>query len=153
MDESDKKILDLLSKNARLSYREIARKLGTSHANVANRIAAMEKQGVITGYTVVMNPEMFDLYPICLQISIKPGADVASIGRIMSNFDEVSIVSRVTGECDLLVLALSKDKNAALSFMSKVSAIEGINSIESHAIIEAIKIVPKWQTAGEIVQP
>jgi len=153
-DELDKKIIHLLSKDARLSYREIARKLGTSHANVGNRIEALEKQEVIRGYTVVLNPEVFNLYPMCLQISIKPGADVAAIGRLMSTFDDVSIVSRVTGECDLLVLALCQDKNAAVSLMSKISGIDGISSIESHAIIEAIKLVPTWQVqTGGIVSP
>ena len=145
MDELDRKILDLLSQDARQSYRELARKLGTSHANVANRIENMEKAGVIKGYTVIMNPENFDLYPLCLQISIKPGADVSAIGQMLSGFGEVSIVSRVTGQQDLLVLALCQDKGQAVSLMSKVSGIEGINRMESHVVIDVMKLNPKWQ--------
>lgn len=145
LDNIDKKILKLLTKDARLSYREIARKLEISHANVASRIESMEKNGVIKGYTVVLDPEKFDLYPLCLQISIKPGADVAKIGQLISAFDEISMVSRITGECDLLVLALCQNKNDALKLMSNVSGIEGINRIDSHAVIEAIKLLPRWQ--------
>ncbi len=145
LDDTDKQILELLSGDARLSYREIARKLKISHANVAGRVESMEKNGIIRGYTVVLNLEEFDLYPLCLQISIKPGAEIAKIGQLLSSFDEVSIVSRVTGECDLLVLAVCQNKNTALKFMSNVSGIEGISRIESHAVIEAIKLSPKWQ--------
>ncbi len=145
LDDTDRKILELLSGDARLSYREIARQLGISHANVASRIELMEKNGAIMGYTVVLNPEEFDLYPLCLQISIKPGVDISQIGQLLSSYDEISIVSRVTGECDLLVLALCRNKNDALKLMSTISGIEGISRIESHAVIEAIKLSPKWQ--------
>jgi Lrp/AsnC family leucine-responsive transcriptional regulator len=149
MDELDKKILDLLCQDARQSYREIARKLGTSHANIANRIENMEKSGTIKGYTVVMNPENFDLYPLCMQISVKPGANVSAIGQMLSGLDEVSIVSRVTGQQDLLVLALCKDKNQAVNLMSKVSGIEGIDKMESHVVIECMKLMPKWEVQAK----
>jgi Lrp/AsnC family leucine-responsive transcriptional regulator len=149
MDELDKKILGLLCQDARQSYREIARKLGTSHANVANRIENMEKSGTIKGYTVVMNPENFDLYPLCMQISVKPGANVSAIGQMLSGLDEVSIVSRVTGQQDLLVLALCKDKNQAVNLMSKVSGIEGIDKMESHVVIECMKLMPKWEVQAK----
>ncbi len=145
MDDLDKKILDLLCQDARQSYREIARKLGASHANVANRIEKMEKSGIIKGYTAIMNPENFDLYPLCLQMSIKPGANVSLIGQVLAGLDEISIVSRVTGQQDLLVLALCKDKTQAVNLMSKVSGIEGIEKMDSHVIIECMKLMPKWQ--------
>jgi Lrp/AsnC family leucine-responsive transcriptional regulator len=149
MDELDKKIIDLLCQDARQSYREIARKLGTSHANIANRIENMEKSGTIKGYTVVLNPENFDLYPLCMQISVKPGANVSAIGQMLSGLDEVSIVSRVTGQQDLLVLALCKDKNQAVNLMSKVSGIEGIDKMESHVVIECMKLMPKWEVQAK----
>jgi DNA-binding Lrp family transcriptional regulator len=149
LDELDRQILGLLSDDARLSYREIARKLGTSHANIASRIENMHQKGVIRGYTVILNPEFFNLYPLCLQISVKPGAEVATIGKTLANLEEVSIVSRVTGQCDLLVLALCKDKAQAVDLMSKVSKIQGIDRIESHVVIEVMKLVPKWQVQAE----
>ncbi len=145
MDDLDTKILNLLCQDARQSYREVARKLGASHSNVANRIENMEKTGIIKGYTVIMNPENFDLFPLCLQISIKPGANVSAIGQALAGLDEISIVSRVTGQLDLLVLALCKDKTQAVNLMSKVSGMEGIEKMDSHVVIECIKLMPKWQ--------
>ena len=52
IDEIDKKILQLLKNNARISLTEIAKKVGLSVMGVKNRISRLEKKGIITNYSV-----------------------------------------------------------------------------------------------------
>jgi len=57
MDQLDKKIIELLSENARTPYKEIASKVGLSSPAVKSRITHMEEQGIIQGYRLSLNYE------------------------------------------------------------------------------------------------
>ena len=140
LDELDGKILQLLSDDSRLSYREIAKELGVSHANVSSRIKKMEEERVIRGYTTILDPEYLDLYSLCIRISTKTGADLSAIGREIASFDRVYVVMRVSGDCDLLVLGMCKNKQEAIDLISKISGVQGIDKVESHVVLEAIKL-------------
>lgn len=140
MDELDLKILHLLSRDSRLSYREVAKELGISHANVASRIKRLEEDKIIRGYTTILDPEYTDLYPLCIRISAKTGADLSMVGREIANLEQVYVVLRVSGDCDLLVLGMCKNRQEALHLISKISGIQGIEKVESHVVLETIKL-------------
>ena len=55
LDELDNKILNVIKDNARLSYSEIGEKVGVSRVCVKNRMAALERKGVIRGYLTVID--------------------------------------------------------------------------------------------------
>lgn len=135
--------MQLLSNDSRLSYRKIAKKLGISHANVSAKIRRYEDHNVIRGYTIVLDPEQLDLYSLCLRISVRSGADLSAIGRRVADFDHVSIVLRVSGDCDLLVLAACKNRQEAISLISDISGVQGIDKVESHVVLETLKIAGK----------
>lgn len=56
LDETDWFLLDLLQRDARLGYRELARQAGMSPATVANRVRRLENTGTITGYHARVDP-------------------------------------------------------------------------------------------------
>ena len=56
MDFRDRVILSVLSENARTSFSEIARRLGVTEAAVRKRVQKLEREGVIRGYSVVLDP-------------------------------------------------------------------------------------------------
>ena len=57
MDETDRKILDILRENARMSFSEIGSSVGISRVSVKKRMTAMEEAGIIRGYRAVINEE------------------------------------------------------------------------------------------------
>ena len=57
LDELDRKILDLLTQNARYTYSELGERLGLSRVAIKNRMDALEERGIIEGYTVIVNPQ------------------------------------------------------------------------------------------------
>jgi len=139
LDELDRKILRMLVEDSRLSYREIAKRLGVSHANVSSRIRLLEDKKVIRGYATIVDPELMNLFSLCIRISSKTGADLSKIGKEIADLEQVSEVVRVSGDCDLLVLATCRDKPEAISLLSKISKVEGIDRVESHVVLEIIK--------------
>nr|MDO8081311.1 Lrp/AsnC family transcriptional regulator [Candidatus Freyarchaeota archaeon] len=140
MDELDVKILQMLSSDSRLSYRDIAKELGVSHANVSSRIKKLEEDKVIRGYITILDPEYMDTYSLCIRISAKTGADLTTIGREIAGFDRVYVVLRVSGDCDLLVLGMCKNRQEAIDLISKISGVQGIEKVESHVVLETIKL-------------
>ena len=57
LDELDQKIVQLLIQNARTSYSELGEKPGISRVAVKMRVQALEKRGVIEGYTTIIDPQ------------------------------------------------------------------------------------------------
>ena len=55
MDETDRKILDILRENARMSFSEIGSAVGISRVSVKKRMTAMEEAGIIRGYRAVID--------------------------------------------------------------------------------------------------
>jgi len=143
LDEMDNTILRLLSEDSRRSYREIAKELGVSHANVSARIRRLEDTKVIRGYTVVLDPETLNLYPLCVRISAGPGADLSSIGRDVARLERSNVVLRVSGDCELLVLAMCEDRQEALELLNEISGIPGVDKAESHVVLETVKVSGK----------
>jgi Lrp/AsnC family transcriptional regulator for asnA, asnC and gidA len=143
LDELDRRILALLSRNSRLSYREIAKQIGVSHANVSGRIRRLEEEGVIKGYTVILDPDAMNLYPLCLRISAGPQADLSEIGSEIAKLDKVHVVLRVSGDCELLALTMCEDRHEALRLLSEISSISGVEKAESHVVLESIKLSGK----------
>ncbi len=140
IDDLDRDILKLLQADSRMSYREIAKVLDVSHVNVSSRIRAMEESGVIRGYAVVTDPDALGSYPLCLRISAAAGGDLSEIGSRLADQMEVSVVMRVSGECELLALAMCRDRQSAVELLDRISGIPGIEKAESHVVLESIKL-------------
>ena len=71
MEEIDRRIVSLLSRNGRMSFSELARQAGLSVSAVHQRVRRLEQDGVIKGYAAVFNPEDVGL-PLTAFVSIKP---------------------------------------------------------------------------------
>ncbi len=139
-DEMDRELMRLLSEDSRQSYRELGKKLGLSHVSVSNRIKKLEKSGKIMGYTTIVNPYKLNQYPICLRISASQGGTLSVIGKKVAEYPMVNVVMRVSGDCELLALAMCEDREDALKLLDQVNEIEGIQKAESHIVLEAIKL-------------
>ena len=142
-EELDHKILDLLQEDSRRSYRDIAKQLDVSHVNVSHRVKAMEQQGIIRGYTTVLSPDAMNLYPLCLRISAESGTDLAEVGRKVADYSDIQVVLRVSGDCELLALAMCRNRHDAVTLLDQISAVPGIEKAESHVVLEAMKLSGK----------
>jgi Lrp/AsnC family leucine-responsive transcriptional regulator len=71
VEEIDRKIVSLLSRNGRMSFTELARQAGLSVSAVHQRVRRLEAEGVITGYIALCNANVIGL-PLTAFVSIKP---------------------------------------------------------------------------------
>jgi DNA-binding Lrp family transcriptional regulator len=138
--EMDKEILKLLSEDSRQSYRDLAKQLDISHVSVSNKVKNLEETGVIKGYTTVIDPYKMNYYPVCLRISAAQGGNLSAIGDKIADYPEVNVVMRVSGDCELLALAMCENREKALRLLDDINDIDGIVKAESHIVLEAIKM-------------
>ena len=71
MEEIDRKIVSLLTRNGRMSFTELARQAGLSVSAVHQRVRRLEQDGVIKGYVAMFDPDVVGL-PLTAFVSIKP---------------------------------------------------------------------------------
>ncbi len=102
-DELDRKIIRELQRNARESTSNIAARLNVARSTVHERIARMEKDGIITGYSVVLskNPSVENVQVMVL-IEIKQ-QETRRILQKLSQYSEVRVCLSINGEYDLFL--------------------------------------------------
>src|SRR5215472_12316000 len=71
MEETNRKIVNLLASDGRISFTELARQTGLSVSAVQQRVRRLEERGVIRGYSAVIDPQQAGL-PLTAFVSIKP---------------------------------------------------------------------------------
>lgn len=111
-DDLDKKIVDVLQLNARLSYTEISKRVNLSPSAVTERIQRLEDSGVIKGYGANLDYQKMGRQ-IMVYISIRfRGTGCSALRRDIHMFPEFLQCSRVTGQEDMIIKAAVKDNLA-----------------------------------------
>jgi Lrp/AsnC family leucine-responsive transcriptional regulator len=104
IDGIDRAILDLLVANGRRSITEIAERVNLSPAPVKRRIDRLEKLGVITGYTALIDQSRIGTgFEAFTEIRFSGSTDVASIVAAATALPEVVEVFTIAGDTDALV--------------------------------------------------
>ncbi|NJE54861.1 Lrp/AsnC family transcriptional regulator [Thermococcus sp. 21S9] len=143
MDELDIKIISLLQKNARLSYREIARELNVAVGTVYNRIKRLEEEGVIKGYAPVLDYEKLG-FGLTALIGIKAqGRKIAEIERKIAEKTRAMMVYDITGEFDIFVIAKFKDREDMNRFVKWLLSLDGVEKTNTSVAMQVVKEEPR----------
>ncbi|MEM0232819.1 MAG: Lrp/AsnC family transcriptional regulator [Candidatus Nezhaarchaeales archaeon] len=135
LDEVDKAILRELVNNARVSFREIARRIGVSTATVVNRVKRMEGEGVIKGYTAMVDAEKLG-YDVAALIEV-----VISKGKVVDIEDEIAKIPNVqavydvTGQSDAIIIARFKSRAELSKFVKKLLSMEHVERTITHVVL------------------
>jgi Lrp/AsnC family leucine-responsive transcriptional regulator len=109
LDETDRRLLGLLAADSRLSQRALARELHMSPPAVGERIARLERTGVIRGYTVRVDWSALGYEPAYLAVTATQGADQAAILERLHALPEVEAIVVITGSMDMLARLRVRD--------------------------------------------
>jgi DNA-binding Lrp family transcriptional regulator len=128
LDATDLALLKILVADCRTSQRRIATMLGVSAPTVGERMARLERNGVITGYSAQVDWSVVGYGQVVfLSIEAGPAYDVAAIMAALWELAEVEDVTLVTGELDLLIRMRVRDYGELRTIlMDQVWRIPGI---------------------------
>lgn len=135
ISKPDELLLSLLRENARASTAEIARRLGLSRTTVQNRIERLERQGVISGYTVrVHDGYERSLIRAHIMVTLHP-KQMPTVVRTLEAMPEVRELHSVSGEHDLIALAVAATIGDVDVLTDAIGAIEGVERTTTSVIL------------------
>ena len=139
LDETDVKILEALMLDARLSSRQIAKRCGVSIGTVLSRIKKMEKQGIITGYSAVLDHEKlgYELTVVC-EVTVSKGR-LLEMENEIARLPNVCCVYDVTGLIDALVVAKFKNREELSKFTKCLLALPFVERTNTHVVLTTVK--------------
>ncbi|WP_457556079.1 Lrp/AsnC family transcriptional regulator [Candidatus Pyrohabitans sp.] len=142
LDEKDMKIIEILRRDARTPFTEIARRLNVSEATVRKRVDALERMGVIKGYTIVVDPAKMGFATVAL-VGINTNPDMfLSVAEKLTEFEEVRFVATSTGDHMIMAEVWTRNGKELSSLISdKIGKLEGITHIRPAIILEKLKEV------------
>ena len=137
-------LLHLLKENARLSNEELGAMLGITPAEVAAQIKKLEEDGIIKGYSVVLNDELAnkDTVTAFIELKVTPKRDCGfeDLAKTVMMYDEVESVSLMSGAYDLAVTVTGSSlKVIALFVAQRLSTIDGVLSTATHFVLKRYK--------------
>lgn len=143
LDHIDKKILELLQENARLSNKEIAEKIGLSVTPTYERIKKLENEGVIEKYVAILNEEKTgnELTVFCMINLIDQSRNTFNaVEKILKKKPQITSIYSITGAYGYILKIIVKDIKAFNEFVvNDLANIKQINRFESMVALDNIK--------------
>ncbi|MEK6853177.1 MAG: Lrp/AsnC family transcriptional regulator [Nanoarchaeota archaeon] len=135
----DIEIVNILTDNARLSFREIAKKAGISVVTVINKVKELERQGVLKGYTAEIDYEKsgYDVQAI-IHLQISKGK-LLEVETKIAVHPGVFAVYDTTGNFDAIIVAKFKSRKSLDAFLKKIQTYDFVQRTETQLILNTIK--------------
>jgi len=139
LDELDKKIINVLIDDPRITYRKLARSLGVSVGTVYNRIRKLMGQGIIRDFTVQVDFSKVG-YDVTALILIKvDGKHIIDVEREVARHPNVCAVYDVTGEFDVIVVAKFRNIGELNKFIKNLLAKPYVLSTNTSIALNVVK--------------
>lgn len=138
IDELDKKILALISKNARIPYLEVARECGVSGAAIHQRIQRLFDNGIITGSEFIIDSKKIG-YSTCafMGVHLEKASYFKGVMNELEKIPEIIECHYTTGNYSIFVKILTKDNDHLKDIIAdKLQSINGIARTESFISLE-----------------
>ncbi|MFI2812715.1 MULTISPECIES: Lrp/AsnC ligand binding domain-containing protein [Microbulbifer] len=139
----DRNILRVLQKNGRTSYAELARQVGLTATPCVERVKRLESDGVIQGYTTLINPEFLDAaLVVFVQIRLNRSAQDAfeEFRNAVAELPEVQECYLVSGNFDYLIKARVADMSAYRRFYGEtLLTLPEVQECTSYVVMEEVK--------------
>jgi DNA-binding Lrp family transcriptional regulator len=133
MDSLDREILNVLRRDARTPYTEIADEVGTSEGTVRNRVERMTEAGVIERFTVATRTGNVKAM---IEVSVAVDVDTTAVSDRMAEWEEVDFVWQVSGEEDVVLVVDASDTQGVNELITQARELEEVVSTKTRLILD-----------------
>jgi Lrp/AsnC family transcriptional regulator for asnA, asnC and gidA len=139
IDLLNKKILQLLQKDGRITYKDITKEMDRAESTVRERIGFMEDQKIIEGYTAIINKPRVGLNRSAIIYARVPISNFEEIANNLKAVNGVLQIYRTSGDKNLaFFMAATDDEELNRTIKNKVTPL-GVADIEVSIIMEAVR--------------
>jgi len=141
MDDISIRILKILQERARVPNIEVARQVGMAPSGVLERVRKLEKQGIIDGYEVRLNPERFNRSLVAfVYVTPQPHGDESDLGEALTAIPDALEVHYVAGEdCFMVKLRVADTAQLERVRREKISALPQVGSTRTVIALHTYK--------------
>jgi Lrp/AsnC family transcriptional regulator for asnA, asnC and gidA len=145
LDDVNKRIIDQLQRDGRMSYAALAKKIGLSEAAARQRVQRMLDTGVMQ-IVAVTDPLTLG-FRRQVMVGIKVEGDMRTVSEKIAQIPEVDYVVICAGSYDLLVELVCTDDEHLLGLLNeKMRSIDGVQSTETYVYLKLAKQTYAWGT-------
>ncbi|MHA1417129.1 MAG: Lrp/AsnC family transcriptional regulator [Candidatus Heimdallarchaeaceae archaeon] len=139
MDSVDEKIIKILQLDSRLSARAIAKKMNIAPSTVLSRIKKLEEKKIIRDYTITLDYANlgYDV-PVIIDVKVSKGK-LFEVENEIAKSKNVIAVYDITGDFDVVVLAIFKNRKGLDQFIKKLQAYKYVERTNTKLILNTIK--------------
>jgi DNA-binding Lrp family transcriptional regulator len=140
MDDVDQKLIALLRQDARLSIALLAAKLKVSRGTVTNRMARLEKEGVIAGYTLRLRSDVqTQQIKAWMSIAVEGNRTREVIANLMGEPGVASLMD-TNGRWDLLAELRADNLQDLAKVLERIRLLKGISNTETSIHLETYRL-------------
>jgi DNA-binding Lrp family transcriptional regulator len=140
MDDIDRQLLGLLRDNARTSVATLARKLRVARGTVQNRLARLESDGTIVGYTVRLRPQQESQQIRALTTVAVEGNRTDEVIRSLRGDPAVVALHTTNGRWDIVAELRADSLEAFDRVLGRIRLIQGISNTETSLLLSTHKL-------------
>ncbi len=133
MDDLDRRILDVLRRDSRTPYTEIAAQVGTSEGTVRNRVEHLAEDGTIERFTVTTRTGNIKAM---IEVGVAVDVDTSAVSKRMAEWPEVDFVWQVSGEQDVVLVVDAADTEAVNALITKTRELDEAVSTKTRLILD-----------------
>ncbi len=140
MDQIDLDIINFLQSDGRMPFTDIAKALDISEGTVRNRVAKLIEERVLQIVGMVDPYRLGYDAPAVISIAVQP-QKLNQVAKTISKFSEVSYLIMISGDYDLLVEVLCKDRDHLANFLNdKLLMVPGIVNTQTSMVLRMYKM-------------
>ena len=138
IDETDSKIIGMLTENSRMHFLDIAKKLKVSESTIRNRVGKLEKSGVIRKYSAIVEPAKLGFGCVAIIGIDAIPEKFLQVAKVLSDSENVKSVATSTGDHMIMIEVWMENAASLRKFISEnIEKLEAVTST-CHAILMAM---------------
>lgn len=139
LDEASMRVLEEYLRDARQSFREVARRTGFSSGTVASRVKRMEEAGIIKRYTVQLDYERMGYELMAVTEIIVSDGMMMEVGDRIAKIPPTIGVYNVTGDSDIMAVAKFKTRQQLSDFTKNITKMPHVVRAKTHVVLNTLK--------------
>jgi DNA-binding Lrp family transcriptional regulator len=139
VDDVDRSIIRLLQEDSRKSFNKIAESLGIAVGTAYNRVKSLEDNGILKGYTVMVNSAKLGYGLTALILIEAEGRYLPEVEKELAKLDEVICIYDITGDYDIAVVARFKNRSTLNNFIKSTLKMPHVSRTVTNVVLNVVK--------------